>query len=58
MYFIINNTETRDRFLNFFYTDKPKVALEPTQFQGIKSIPNTVEYLLSTQNCGTVVVRF
>ncbi|MEH1951038.1 MAG: zinc-binding dehydrogenase [Nostoc sp.] len=50
--------EGRDRFLNLFYTNKLKVAVDPTQFQGIESIPDAVEYLLSGQNCGKVVVRF
>ena len=50
--------EARDRILNLFYTDKLKVAVDPTQFQGIESIPNALEYLLSGQNCGKVVVRF
>jgi NADPH-dependent curcumin reductase CurA len=51
-------TEARDRLLNLFYTDKLKVAVDPMQFQGIESIPDAVEYLLSGQNCGKVVVRF
>lgn len=51
-------TEARDRLLNLFYTNKLKVAVDPTQFQGIESIPDAVEYLLSGQNCGKVVVRF
>ncbi|MEH2067624.1 MAG: zinc-binding dehydrogenase [Nostoc sp.] len=50
--------EARDRLLNLFYTDKVKVAIDPTQFNGIESIPAAVEYLLSGQNCGKVVVRF
>ena len=50
--------EARDRLLNFFYTGKLKVAVDPTQFKGIESIPIAVEYLLSGKNCGKVVVRF
>lgn len=50
--------EARDRLLNLFYADKIKVAVDPTQFNGIESIPAAVEYLLSGQNCGKVVVRF
>ncbi|MEH2253814.1 zinc-binding dehydrogenase [Nostoc sp.] len=50
--------EARDRLLNLFYTDKLKVAVDPTQFQGIESIPDAVEYLLSGDNCGKVVMRF
>lgn len=50
--------EARDRIFYLFYTDKLKVAVDPTQFQGIESIPNAVEYLLRGQNCGKVVVRF
>ncbi|MEH1966886.1 zinc-binding dehydrogenase [Nostoc sp.] len=50
--------EARDRLLNLFYTDKLKVAIDPTQFLGIESVPDAVEYLLSGQNCGKVVVRF
>ena len=50
--------EARDRLLNLFYTNKLKVAVDPTQFQGIGSISDAVEYLLSAKNCGKVVVRF
>jgi len=50
--------EARDRLLNLFYSGKLKVAIDPTQFKGIESIPSAVEYLLSGQNCGKVVVRF
>lgn len=50
--------EARDRLLDLFYTDKLKVAIDPTQFNGVESIPAGVEYLLSGQNCGKVVVRF
>jgi hypothetical protein len=50
--------EARDRLLNFFYTNKLKVAVDSTPFHGIQSIPAAVEYLLSGQNCGKVVVRF
>ncbi|WP_138497271.1 zinc-binding dehydrogenase [Nostoc sp. PA-18-2419] len=50
--------KARDRLLNLFYTDKIKVAIDPTQFNGIESIPAAVEYLLSGQNCGKVIVRF
>ncbi|MEH1893584.1 MAG: zinc-binding dehydrogenase [Nostoc sp.] len=50
--------EARDRLLNLFYTDKLKVVVDPTQFQGIESIPDAVEYLLSGDNCGKVVMRF
>jgi NADPH-dependent curcumin reductase CurA len=50
--------EARDRLLNLFYTGKLKVTVDPTQFNGIESIPAAVEYLLSGQNCGKVVVRF
>ncbi len=48
----------RDRLLDLFYTNQLKVAVDPTPFQGIESIPAAVEYLLSGQNCGKVVVRF
>lgn len=50
--------EARDRLLDLFYTDKLKVAIDPTQFNGVESIPAAVEYLLSGQNCGKLVVRF
>jgi hypothetical protein len=50
--------DARDRLLNLFYSGKLKVAIDPTQFNGIESIPAAVEYLLSGQNCGKVVVRF
>jgi NADPH-dependent curcumin reductase CurA len=50
--------EGRDRLLNLFYADKLKVTVDSTVFQGIESIPDAVEYLLSGQNCGKVVVKF
>jgi NADPH-dependent curcumin reductase CurA len=50
--------EARGRLLDLFYADKIKVAVDPTEFKGIESISAAVEYLLSGQNCGKVVVRF
>jgi NADPH-dependent curcumin reductase CurA len=50
--------EARDRLLTLFYSDKLKVAIDPTQFCGIESIPDAVKYLLSGANCGKVIVRF
>jgi hypothetical protein len=50
--------EARDRLLDLFYTGKIRVAVDPTQFRGIESIPAAVEYLLSGKNCGKVVVSF
>jgi NADPH-dependent curcumin reductase CurA len=50
--------EARDRLLNLFYSGKLKVSVDSTPFQGLESIPTAVEYLLSGQNCGKVVVRF
>ncbi len=50
--------EARDRLLNLFYTGKIKVAVDSTPFNGLESIPDAVEYLLSGRNCGKVVVRF
>lgn len=50
--------EARDRLFNLFYSDKLKVAVDPTEFQGVESIPAAVEYLLSGKNCGKVVVKF
>jgi hypothetical protein len=50
--------EARDRLLNLFYSGKLKVTVDPTQFNGIESIPTAVKYLLDGQNCGKVVVKF
>lgn len=50
--------EGRDRLLELFYADKLKVIVDSTRFQGIESIPDAVEYLLSGRNCGKVVVKF
>ena len=47
--------EARDRIFYLFYTDKLKVAVDPTQFQDTESIPDAVEYLISGQNCGKVL---
>lgn len=49
--------EARDRLLHLFYTSKLKVAVDPTQFQSLESIPDAVQYLLSGHNCGKVVVK-
>ncbi|MBF2027455.1 MAG: zinc-binding dehydrogenase [Oscillatoriales cyanobacterium C42_A2020_001] len=48
----------RDRLLEWFYNGTIHVIIDPTMFHGIESIPNAVEYLLSGQSCGKVVVRF
>jgi NADPH-dependent curcumin reductase CurA len=50
--------EARDRLLNLFYSGQLQVAVDPTQFNSIESIPLAVKYLLDGQNCGKVVVRF
>ncbi len=50
--------EARDRLLKLFYSGKLRVAVDPTQFNGIESIPTAVKYLLEGKNCGKVVVRF
>lgn len=50
--------EARDRLLDLFYSQKIHVAINPTSFSGIESIPNAVNYLLSGQNVGKVVVQF
>jgi NADPH-dependent curcumin reductase CurA len=50
--------QARDRLLNLFYTDKLKVTVDPTHFHGLESIPTAVEYLLTGQNCGKLVVKF
>lgn len=51
-------TEARERLLNLFYDKKLKVVVDSTEFKGIESISNAVEYMLSDQNCGKVVVRY
>jgi NADPH-dependent curcumin reductase CurA len=48
----------RARLFDIFYTDQLQVAIDPAQFHGLESIPTAVEYLLTGQNCGKVVVRF
>jgi hypothetical protein len=50
--------EARDRLLNLFYAGNLKVTVDPTEFHGIESIADAVDYLLSGKNCGKVVVRF
>lgn len=51
-------SEARDRLFDLFYTGQIKVAVDPSQFIGIESIPAAVDYLLGGQNCGKVVVKF
>jgi NADPH-dependent curcumin reductase CurA len=48
--------EARDRLLKLFYSGKLKVAIDPTQFNGLESIPTAVKYQLDGQNCGKVVL--
>lgn len=48
----------RDRLLSLFYTHKLRVAINPTPFHGIESIPIAVNYLLTGKNVGKVVVQF
>lgn len=50
--------EVRDRLLNLYYSGKIKVTVDATDFKGLESISNAVEYLLSGKNCGKVVVSF
>ena len=50
--------EARDRLFDLFYSGQIKVAVDPSQFNGIESIPAAVDYLLGGQNCGKVVVKF
>ena len=50
--------EACNRLLALFGQGKLKVAVDPTDFHGIESISTAVNYLLSGQNCGKVVVRF
>lgn len=48
----------RDRLLDLFHAGQLKVVVDSTVFQGIETIPDAVEYLLSGKNCGKVVVKF
>lgn len=48
----------RDRLLELFYTHQIHVAINPTPFHGIESIPIAVQCLLGGQNVGKVVVQF
>lgn len=49
--------EARDRLLDLYYGGQLKVLVDSTEFIGIESIPRAVNYLLSGQNCGKVIVR-
>ncbi len=48
----------RDRLLDLFYTNQIRVAINPTPFHGIESIPIAVQCLLDGKNVGKVVVQF
>ena len=50
--------EGRDRLFALFYSGQIKVAIDPTKFKGIESIPTAVNFLLEGKNCGKVVVEF
>lgn len=45
-----------ERLHNLFTTGKLKIALDPKQFLGVKSVADAVEYLHSGQSIGKVVV--
>ncbi|NWF61932.1 MAG: zinc-binding dehydrogenase [Fischerella sp.] len=47
----------RDRLLNLLYSGQIRIGIDPTQFQGLESIPDAVEYMLGGKNCGKIVVR-
>ena len=48
----------RDRLLNIFYNNLLEIKVDPTPFEGVKSIPKAIDYLLSGRNCGKVVIRY
>ncbi len=48
----------RERLLNLFNHQKIRVAINPTPFHGIESIPTAVQYLLSGKSIGKVVVQY
>ncbi|MEM8677291.1 MAG: zinc-binding dehydrogenase [Cyanobacteria bacterium P01_G01_bin.67] len=50
--------EARDRLFDLFYSGQIRVAVDPSQFIGIESIPAAVDYLLGGKNCGKVIVKF
>ena len=49
--------EAFDRLLNLFQTKQLKVMVDPTEFRGLNSIVEAVEYQLSGKNQGKVIVR-
>ncbi len=49
--------EAGDRLFNLFQTKQLKVAIDPTEFRGLDSIVEAVEYQLSGKNKGKVIVR-
>jgi NADPH-dependent curcumin reductase CurA len=50
--------QARDRLLQLFQAGDIKVAVDSTEFRGLASVSDAVEYLLTGKNCGKVVVRF
>ncbi|MEL6461065.1 MAG: zinc-binding dehydrogenase [Cyanobacteria bacterium J06621_15] len=50
--------EAQNKLLDLFYSNRIKVAVDSTKFEGIESIPSAVEHLLNRKNCGKVVVEF
>lgn len=49
--------EACDYLFNLFQTNQLKVVIDPTQFNGLDSIADAVEYQLSGKNQGKVIVR-
>ncbi|MEH1861069.1 MAG: zinc-binding dehydrogenase [Nostoc sp.] len=50
--------EKQSRLMELLSTGKIKPAVDSTQFRGMESIVDAVEYLYSGRNCGKVIVRF
>jgi len=50
--------EKQSRLMELISTGKIKPAVDSTEFKGIESIVDAVEYLYTGQNCGKVIVIF
>ena len=50
--------EARNRLFHLLESGQIQVAIDPTEFKGIESIPAAVDCLLGGKNCGKVVVQF
>jgi len=57
-HFLEFHEEAKKRILRMYQSNKLKVLVDNSYFNGLKAVPDAVEYLLSGKNIGKVVIKF